>query len=515
MRAGGAEERSGYRLPSVLPFLLVAAMTIPLLLPAIPPLTDLPGHMARYHIERALGGSANLQRFYDYHWILSGNLGMDLLIVPMADLFGVELGSKLLVIAIPAMLAAGFLGAARELHGRIPPTALFALPLAYHHAFQFGFVNFSLSVAFCFLAFWLWLRLGRLGRTRLRAALFVPIACLIWLSHIYGWGMLGVLAFAAQAAGRRQRGEGWPKSLLRGALDCLPLALPVILMLIWRGGTGQSDTGDFFNWPLKASWAISILRERWQFWDMACAALLLALVMLGLVGRSLSIEPRARLALILLFLLYLIIPRVLLTSGYADMRLAAFVVAVGLVGLEPGKDWSPPALRLAMLAALLFVGARLAGTTAAFAQLDRAWRAQLQAVNHITPGSRVLVLTSVRCGEWADDRFDHVSSIAVVRRDVFTNGQWTIPGAHALQLKYHGNPPFTLDPSHLMRRLPCRDAERDIPLALSKLPGAFDYLWLVGLPRAQWPTGTGLTPIWQSENGLLLKAPTNGTPTGG
>ncbi|MFO3796683.1 MAG: S1C family serine protease, partial [Anaerolineales bacterium] len=35
---------------------------------------------------------------------------------------------------------------AREVHGRIPPTALFALPLAYSYPFQFGFVNFALSI---------------------------------------------------------------------------------------------------------------------------------------------------------------------------------------------------------------------------------------------------------------------------------------------------------------------------------------------------------------------------------
>jgi hypothetical protein len=59
-------------------------------------------------------------------------------------------------------------------HGKVPPTSLFALPLAYAFPFQFGFVNFTLGVALTFLAAALWLRLGTQGRTRLRAALFVP-----------------------------------------------------------------------------------------------------------------------------------------------------------------------------------------------------------------------------------------------------------------------------------------------------------------------------------------------------
>ena len=50
----------------------------------------------------------------------------------------------------------------------MPPTAFFALPFIYGYPFLFGFVNFALSVALAFLAFGLWLRLGRLERTTLR-----------------------------------------------------------------------------------------------------------------------------------------------------------------------------------------------------------------------------------------------------------------------------------------------------------------------------------------------------------
>jgi len=231
---------------------VILAAAIPLLLPAVPPLTDLPGHMARYHVEMNLDRSAELQRYYGFHWALIGNLGIDLLIIPMAKLFGLELGTKLIVIAIPVLLAAGFLAVARELHGRLPPTAFFALPLAYHWPFQFGFVNFSLSASLCFLAFALWLRLGRTGRTRLRAALFVPLACVVWLTHTYGWGLLGVLAFSAEAAARREAGRRWPTALLEGAIACVPLMLPFLLMLLWRGGAVAGVAGMFLSLPVIA-----------------------------------------------------------------------------------------------------------------------------------------------------------------------------------------------------------------------------------------------------------------------
>ena len=65
--------------------------------------------------------------------------------------------------------------------------------------FLFGFLNFTLSMALAFLAFGLWLRLGRLGRTKLRAALFVPLSFILFLTHAFGWGTLGLLAFSAEA----------------------------------------------------------------------------------------------------------------------------------------------------------------------------------------------------------------------------------------------------------------------------------------------------------------------------
>ena len=88
--------------------------------------------------------------------------------MPLGRLIGLEAAVKLIVLCIPPMTVAGFLWVAREVHHRIPPTAMFALPFAYSHPFMFGFVNFALSVALAFLAFGLWLHLG--ARKRLRAA---------------------------------------------------------------------------------------------------------------------------------------------------------------------------------------------------------------------------------------------------------------------------------------------------------------------------------------------------------
>ena len=83
--------------------IVVLLMAVPLLLPAVPPLVDLPGHMGRYRVELDIGHSAALQSFYSFQWQLIGNLGIDLLVVPLAPLLGLELAVKLIVMAIPVL----------------------------------------------------------------------------------------------------------------------------------------------------------------------------------------------------------------------------------------------------------------------------------------------------------------------------------------------------------------------------------------------------------------------------
>ena len=124
----------------------------------------------------------------------------------------------------------------------------------YGYPFLFGFVNFALSVAFAFLAFGLWLRLGRLERTRLRGWLFVPISLIVFFTHTYGWGAAGLLCFSADAVRLHDRGLTWLRAGHRGRAATSVMALPMLVMLIWRSETHGGQTGDWFNWKIKWSW---------------------------------------------------------------------------------------------------------------------------------------------------------------------------------------------------------------------------------------------------------------------
>jgi len=340
---------------------------IPLLRPEIPPLVDLPGHMGRFRVQLAIADHPFLKEWYDFNWSLIGNLGIDLLIIPMAKIFGLELGVKLIVMAIPALMVSGLLWIAREVHGRIPATALFALPLAYSYPFHFGFVNFELSMVIALNLFALWLRMARLGHVRLRAVIFVPISCLLWLCHTFGWGTLGVLAFSAELIRQHDAGHRWYKAFVRAGLACVPLALPMVLMIFWRSGDHVGgQTTDWFNWRAKIGWMVMVFRDRWELLDIASVAVVLMILVRAVRDPAIQYSRNLALSAAFLLLVYILLPRIVFGSAYADMRLVPFLFAVAVIAIRPKTNLSLLGTWVLATLGLTFFLVRIAATTASF-----------------------------------------------------------------------------------------------------------------------------------------------------
>jgi hypothetical protein len=479
---------------------------LPLVWPRIPPLVDLPGHMAAFRVELDLAHSPDLQRFYTLHWAVIGNLGLNLLVIPLSKLFGLELSVKLIMLAVPPMTAAGFLWVAREIHGRIPPTALFAIPFAYSYPFVFGFANFVLSMALCFLAFGLWLRLGRLGRLRLRAILFVPIGGIVWAAHTTGWGILGIMAFSAEFARARDRGADWRRAASWAVIQCLSLCLPIVLMLVWRSGDVAGTTGGF-NPVTKIAYILYALRDRWAWLDIPSILIVLALILLAARGRALAFSRNLALAAALLAIVYLLLPQRIFGSSYADMRILPFAIAAGLLAIRPRG----PAPALAVLG-LAFVLVRIGAETISFALYDRAWQSELAALDHVPRGARMISLVGTPCridwrGDWTMRRFDHLPGMAVVRREAFSNDQWSVAGAQLDRAAFPAAGAFGKDPSQIVRLHDC-PANRwpALDSSLRRFPrAAFDYLWLIDPPAYDRSLVKGMVPVWTHGRSTLLR----------
>ncbi len=492
-------------------FVIVAAIvaTIPLLWPDIPPLVDLPGHMGRYRVQLDIGAAPWLSEWYSFGWSLIGNLGLDLLVVPMAPVFGLELAVKLIVIAIPALTVTGLLWIAREVHGRIPATALFALPLAYSFPFHFGFVNFALSMALALNLFALWLRLARLGHFRLRAIIFVPLSCALWVCHTFGWGVLGVLAFSAEMIRQHDAGHRWFNAWVRAGLGCLPLALPMGLMIFWRSGdhvTGQ--TADWFNWRAKISWLVMIFRDRWETFDIASLAILLVILIKGL--RDPNIEYSRNLGLSALFLLamFLVLPRIVFGSAYADMRLTPFMIAIAVIALRPKHGLSIRGASTLAVVGMAFFLVRIGATTASFWLYSQSYDRELVALDHLPRGARLVSFVGQNChNDWQMSRLEHLPAIALERRLAYTNDQWSMPGAQLMVTHYKIAKGFAHDPSQIVTDVQCpREWWRPLTRSLARFPrDAFDYVWLITPPAHAKSLEAGLVPVWSNGHSGLFR----------
>ena len=502
-------------------FLILVSM-VPLLYPPVPPLVDLLGHMGRYRVQLDVATSPWLFQYYGFKWAPIGNLGVDVLVELFAPLFGLELAVKLIVLAIPPLTVAGFLWVAREVHNRIPPTALFALPLVYSHPFLFGFANFALSMALAFLAFGLWLRLGRLGKLRLRAILFVPISVVIFFTHTFGWGTLGVLAFSAEAVRQHDRGIGWLRSGWNAALHASCMALPILFMLLWRittPGLSGGETQDWFNWDAKWAWIESIFRDRWKKWEYWSMIALVVVILEALRNPRLGFSRNLGFSALVMIAVYVFLPRIIFSSAYADMRLAPFMFALIILAIRFRSETHMRTAQLLAVLGLAFYLAHIGSVTVSLAMAGRDQQAKLEALEHVPMGSRVATLVGQGCYDlWSMPRNSHLGAMVIVRRHGFSNDQWTIAGTNLLELRYTKPGVFSADPSEIVRPNNCNRPNRweivderlrgdwRIDEALSRLPRqALDYVWLINVPAHDPRLLEGLEQVWTGPGSKLYR----------
>ena len=445
-------------------------LAAPLIWPTVPPLIDLPGHIGRYRVADALRGSTELQAHWRFDWAAIGNLGVDLLVFPLARLVGVEPATKLVVIAIPLLWGWGVVRLSRVVHGRLTPAAPVAFALVYSYSFQAGFVNFVLASALVLHALAWWILLGREGRLWLRTAAFVPVSFVLWLCHSFGWGMFGLFAFAAEAVRLRRGNVAWTKALGNAVPPALFLALPALMV---RGAGAGLDPE--WSWQAKLVWASALFRDRWQAFDIASALFVFGFILVLLRQSSGQKLNELGAAALIGFLAFLALPRLMLGGSYVDMRMLAPAVALAAIAV--------PA-RGAVVAALAtgFFVVRMSATTASLFLYGEAQSEAAAAIPHIPRGAAVLSLVAEPCG-WESTRLTHIAGLGIARADFFTNEQWGIAGQQLLRSRHTEAGRFAGDPSQIVFPAGCAYRPTELEEALASFPrSVFTTVWTVGIP---------------------------------
>ena len=79
----------------------------------------------------------------------------------------------------------------------------------------------------------------------------MPISLVVFFCHTYGWGLLGLMCFSADAVRLHDRGRTWLRAGFEAALHTSVMALPILVMLIWRSETHGGETIGWFEWKIE------------------------------------------------------------------------------------------------------------------------------------------------------------------------------------------------------------------------------------------------------------------------
>jgi hypothetical protein len=258
------------------------------------------------------------------------------------------------------------------------------------------------------------------------------------------------------------------------------------------------------------------LRDRWEWFDLGALGMVGLVLALGLLWwKRLEYSRNLLASAIFLALVFLCLPRIVFGSNYADMRLVPFALMVALIAIRFRTPRGGRAGTVLAAAALLFFGARTAGTTWSFWLYDRTYDRELAAIDHLPRDARVVSFVGVRCRKpWAMTRLEHLPALALVRRNAFSNDQWSMVGAQLLTVDYPAGGAFTQDPSQQVLARPCRGERwKTIDESLRAFPRqGFDYVWLIQPPPFDRRLAAGLQPVWQSGGSLLYRVADRAPP---
>lgn len=208
---------------------------------------------------------------------------------------------------------------------------------------------------------------------------------------------------------------------------------------------------------------------------------------------------------IICFIIFLFLPLQVFGSMFADMRLAPYVLIMVLLAISPSR-LNTKTVRILNLIAIAFFAVRMLLTCAAYLAQEKVVTEVLPTISAIPKGSSVAFFTIVPCREtWELPILSHIGSVALVRRNVFTNNHWQATGVSPLIVHYPEASPFLHDPSQFVYLRDCKNgAYRSLYNIFREFPHpAFSYVWIVGPLPDRLMVPPSFEPVPHSGKGAL------------
>jgi hypothetical protein len=404
--------------------LVLLLLALPLTLTDLPPLLDYPNHLARMYVLLNHATHPAIAAIYDVHWQLVPNMGMDLVVPPLARLIPLRLAGRLYAAAALLLPVAGTVLLHRAVHpGRSAWPLLVAASIAYHGIFLAGFLNYLVGSGLALIAAAAWLRQRRPLPRLLIACVVSPI---IFICHLFAWGFYGLLIASAALSNLRRQP---PRATLAAlALAGVPFVAPAACLLSDAAAIPSTDLMTN-SWTQALGWKVlGILSPTLAYvnpLDTAALALLLLLILLPLVRGQLAIARQLAPACGVLAIAFIVLPFRSHGTAFVDTRIPILVAFVLIAMVQP-QVLPRPLVAVYAVVSL----ARFALVAVAFAAHAADVTAFSAAVAPVEAGSRVAVVTAFfdpprgpepigRRVLIAEDALMHLPGLLVIEREAF------------------------------------------------------------------------------------------------
>jgi len=310
-----------------LTFIIIASiigmivLLIPLLAVTMPPIADLPNHLARFHILREIDINPFFQQYYSESWSSVPNLITDIIMVFGLPNIPIMLGGKILLIIYFLISILSVYVLSRVNFRKASPLFLLVFLVLYNRMMLWGMLNYVFASALAVLALGVWLKY-REKHWFISITITSALSLLVYYSHLFPFCLyIGAVAtFETQRFFCKDNIE-WSKLLSKFVKASSQFILPLTLFFFFSPlGEGDSviNFGDFtrklLNVPMIPFNNYNVIL------DSASFVIFFGLLFIGLIYRFISVAPSMWGVIGLWSIIYIFMPQYFMSSPGADLR---------------------------------------------------------------------------------------------------------------------------------------------------------------------------------------------------
>jgi len=425
-----------WEIKNVLLYLALVVLMLPLVVVDMPPIADLPNHLARFFVINHFDANLHYQAYYSVKLVSIPNLITDLVaMMPvLRDVESMTFG-VMLVFAYVLLTVFGVLDLSRANFGAVSVLALAVVLVVYNRMLLWGMMNYMVGVGMLLVSFAVWIRI-REQSALVMVAVSSFFSLAIYYSHLFPWGlyvvMVGVYEIQAMLfAEKKQALQKFHRLVLVG----LQFLIPLVLFLFFSP-TAEVESrlafGDFMRKIINAP--IMPFNNYSQLLDAGTFLIFFGVFGLGFLLGFIRIKRAMWGVIAAMCVIHLAMPQFLMSSPGADLRTIIPLVLVTLGSIE----LTPKGTRYGQLLALVLIPLFLVRTGVVVANWSAANEGMLEeyreVLSKLPEGAKVAdIFLNNTSGWFTNPPHAHYVTLAVIERSAFVPKMFAHPAQQPIE----------------------------------------------------------------------------------